>query len=177
VASPKGGQPPLDPQSDMPQGQTADIRRFKADAAAQEVLARPVKLDDVHAADYDAMCYPGGHGPLWDLAEDPISIALITAFAAVGKPVAAACHAPGVLRHVFVDGAPLVKNRRVTGFSDTVEEAVDLNKIVPFLVEDELKRLGGRYEKVADWQSPAIVDGRLIAGQNPTSSTAVPTRF
>jgi putative intracellular protease/amidase len=132
-----------------------------------------VKFSDVNPADYDAVFYPGGHGPLWDLAEDPISIALITAFALAGKPVAAVCHAPGVLRHVVVDGAPWVRGRRVTGFSDSEEEAVGLTRIVPFLVEDELKRLGGRYEKAADWQSLAVTDGRLITGQNPASSSAV----
>jgi putative intracellular protease/amidase len=173
VASPKGGQPPLDPQSDTQEGQTADTKRFKADAAAQSVLANTVRLTDVDAGDYDAVFYPGGHGPLWDLAEDPASIGLITTFLGAGKPVAAVCHAPGVLRHVLVDGAPLVRGRRVTGFSDTEEAAVGLTKIVPFLVEDELKRLGGRYEKVADWQSLAITDGWLITGQNPASSSAV----
>jgi putative intracellular protease/amidase len=173
VASPNGGQPPLDPQSDLPAGQTADTKRFKADPAAQQVLARTERLADVNAIDFDAVFYPGGHGPLWDLAEDPVSIALITAFAVADKPVATVCHAPGVLRHVLVDGAPLVRGRRVTGFSDSEEEAVGLTKIVPFLVEDELKRVGGHYEKRADWQSFAITDGQLITGQNPASSSAV----
>ncbi len=173
VASPKGGQPPLDPKSDTPEGQTGATRRFKADAAAQTVLAHTMRLAEVHASDYDAVFYPGGHGPLWDLAEDPVSIALITAFAKAAKPVAAVCHAPGVLRHVRVDGAPLVQGRRVTGFSNAEEEAVGLIKVVPFLVEDELRRLGGHYEKTADWQSFAIADGLLITGQNPASSAAV----
>jgi putative intracellular protease/amidase len=167
------GQPPLDPASDTPDAQTADTNRFKADAAAQDVLRHTVELVSVHPADYDAVFYPGGHGPLWDLAEDPVSIALITAFATTGKPVATVCHAPGVLRHVVVDGVPLVKGRRVTGFSDSEEAVVGLTEIVPFMVEDELKRLGGRYEKAADWQSLAIVDGKLITGQNPASSGAV----
>jgi putative intracellular protease/amidase len=170
LASPKGGQPPLDPKSDAPDGQTDATRRFKQDAAAQAALGATVKLADVRADDHDAVFYPGGHGPLWDLAEDADSIALIEAFWRAGKPVGAVCHAPAVLRGVAVDGTPLVKGRRVTGFSNSEEAAVDLTKVVPFLVEDELKRLGGRYEKAADWQSFAIVDGKLVTGQNPASS-------
>jgi putative intracellular protease/amidase len=172
VASPKGGQPPLDPKSDTPDGQTETTKRFKSDHAAQAVLASTVKLADVRAADHDAIFYPGGHGPLWDLAEDPKSIALIEAFYDAGKPVAAVCHAPGVLRHAMSHGAPIVKGKRVTGFTNTEEEAVQLTKVVPFLVEDELKRLGGLFEKVGDWQSFAITDGNLVTGQNPASSTA-----
>jgi putative intracellular protease/amidase len=172
VASPKGGQPPLDPKSDTPDGQTETTKRFKGDAAAQAVLASTVKLADVRAEDHDAVFYPGGHGPLWDLAEDPKSIALIEAFYSAGKPVAAVCHAPAVLHRVTSHGAPIVKGKRVTGFTNTEEEAVQLTKVVPFLVEDELKRLGGLYEKVGDWQSFAITDGRLITGQNPASSAA-----
>lgn len=172
VASPKGGQPPLDPKSDTPEGQTATTRRFKTDPAAQAVLASTIKLADARAQAYDAVFYPGGHGPMWDLAEDATSIALIKAFYSAGKPVAAVCHAPGVLHRVEIQGEPIVKGKRVTGFTDSEEEAVHLTKVVPFLVEDELKRLGGRFEKVADWQSFAITDGRLITGQNPASSTA-----
>lgn len=172
VASPKGGQPPIDPKSDDPANQTPAQDRFKADAAAQKVLANTRRLDSVSAGDYDAVFYPGGHGPLWDLAEDPASIRLIEAVYDAGKPVAAVCHAPGVLRHVKHHGQPLVKGKRVTGFTNSEEEAVKLTKVVPFLVEDELKRLGGSYEKVADWQSFAITDGRLVTGQNPASSEA-----
>jgi putative intracellular protease/amidase len=172
VASPKGGQPPLDPKSDTPEGQTETTRRFKGDAAAQAVLASTVTLADVRAADHDAVFYPGGHGPLWDLAEDPKSIALIEAFYSAGKPVAAVCHAPAVLHRVTSHGESIVKGKRVTGFTNSEEEAVQLTKVVPFLVEDELKRLGGLYEKAGDWQSFAITDGRLITGQNPASSTA-----
>ena len=172
VASPKGGQPPIDPKSDDPNNQTPAQDRFKADKKAQEVLANTRRLDTVSADDYDTVFYPGGHGPMWDLAEDPVSVKLIQAFYDNGKPVAAVCHAPAVLRHVEYRGEPIVKGKRVTGFTNTEEEAVQLTKVVPFLVEDELKRLGGRFEKVDDWQSLAIVDGRLITGQNPASSEA-----
>jgi putative intracellular protease/amidase len=172
VASPKGGQPPLDPKSDEPGGQTDLTRRFKTDSKAQAVLAHTKKLSDMKAQDYDAVFYPGGHGPMWDLAEDPISNKLIESFYNAGKPVAAVCHAPAVLHHSMFKGQPIVKGKRVTGFTNTEEEAVHLTEVVPFLVEDELKRLGGRFEKVADWQSFAIVDGHLITGQNPASSTA-----
>ena len=172
LASPKGGQPPLDPKSDEPAGQTDATRRFKQDAAAQKALANTLVLAEVRAHDHDAVFYPGGHGPLWDLAEDASSIALIEAFYGTGKPVGAVCHAPAVLRRVTVDGEPLVKGKRVTGFSNSEEAAVELTDVVPFLVEDELVRLGGRYEKAADWQSFAIIDGRLVTGQNPASSEA-----
>lgn len=139
---------------------------------AQQALANTARLADVDANNFDAVFYPGGHGPLWDLAEDPQSITLIEAFAAAGKPVAAVCHAPGVFRHVTHNGAPLVSGRHVTGFTNTEEAAVGLTDVVPFLVEDELKRLGGRYEKLADWQSLAVTDGLLVTGQNPASSAA-----
>lgn len=172
VASPKGGQPPIDPKSDEPGNQTEAMERFKSDPAAQEVLANTVKLTDVRADDYDTVFYPGGHGPMWDLADDPTSIALIEAIYNAGKPVAAVCHAPAVLHRVTYEGQPIVKGKRVTGFTNTEEEAVQLTTVVPFLVEDELKRLGGRYEKAGDWESFVIVDGRLITGQNPASSTA-----
>jgi putative intracellular protease/amidase len=172
IASPKGGRPPLDPRSDTPEGQTEATARFKKDPAAQGALANTAKLGDVKATDYDAIFYPGGHGPMWDLAEDAKSIALIESFYNAGKPVAAVCHGPAVLRGVKANGEPIVKGKRVTGFSNSEEEAVHLTKVVPFLVEDELKRLGGHYEKTANWQSLAITDGRLVTGQNPASSTA-----
>jgi putative intracellular protease/amidase len=171
VVSPLGGQPPLDPKSDEPDSQTAATKRFKADSEAQAVLANTGKLADVSAADFDAVFYPGGHGPLWDLAEDQASISLIETMIGAGKPVAAVCHAPGVLRHVKgTDGKPLVNGKRVTGFTNTEEEAVGLTKIVPFLVEDMLKENGGVYSKLGDWQPYVITDGMLITGQNPASS-------
>ncbi|PZM16720.1 type 1 glutamine amidotransferase domain-containing protein [Rhizobium tubonense] len=172
VASPKGGQPPIDPKSDEPESQTPAMTRFKADKAAQAVLASTVKLADVDAAEFDTIFYVGGHGPMWDLAEDKKSISLIEKFYDSGKPVAAVCHAPGVLRHVKHRGEPLVRGKRVTGFTNSEEEAVHLTTVVPFLVEDELTRLGAKFEKVADWQPFAITDGRLITGQNPASSTS-----
>jgi putative intracellular protease/amidase len=172
VASPKGGQPPIDPKSDEPSNQTEAMTRFKSDPAAQGVLAHTVKLSDVRADDYDTVFYPGGHGPMWDLTDDPTSIALIEAVYNAGKPVAAVCHAPAVLHRVTYEGQPIVKGKRVTGFTNTEEEAVQLTNVMPFLVEDELKRLGGHYEKAGDWESFVIVDGRLITGQNPASSTA-----
>jgi putative intracellular protease/amidase len=172
LASPRGGQPPIDPKSDTPEGQTDLTRRFKQDPAAQAVLARTLPLAEMNAADHDAVFYPGGHGPMWDLAEDPRSIALIEAFWGAGKPVAAVCHAPGALRHAKSRGQPIVQGKRVTGFTNGEEEAVELTGVVPFLVEDELKRLGGRYEKAADWASFVVADGRLVTGQNPASSKA-----
>ncbi|MBD8529596.1 MULTISPECIES: type 1 glutamine amidotransferase domain-containing protein [unclassified Massilia] len=173
LVSPQGGQPPLDPKSDAPDAQTEATQRFKADPAAQAVLAATGKLADVDAASFDAVFYPGGHGPLWDLAEDRDSIALIEAMIAAGKPVAAVCHAPGVLRHVKgADGKPLVNGKRVTGFTNTEEEAVGLTQVVPFLVEDVLEESGGLYSKVDDWQPYAITDGLLVTGQNPASSEA-----
>ena len=171
LVSPQGGQPPLDPKSDEPDSQTDATRRFKSDAAAQSALAHTGKLSDVQASGFDAEFYPGGHGPLWDLAEDPNSIKLIEAMTAAGKTVSAVCHAPGVLRHVkAADGTPLVKGRKVTGFTNTEEAAVQLTDIVPFLVEDELVNKGGQYSKGADWQPYVVVDGKLITGQNPASS-------
>lgn len=172
VASPKGGQPPIDPKSDLPENQTDAMARFKRDPEAQKVLANTIKLKDARADNYDTVFYPGGHGPMWDLADDPTSIALIEAFYNAGKPVAAVCHGPAVLHRVSYRGQPIVRGKRVTGFTNSEEEAVQLTNVVPFLVEDELRRLGGLYEKAADWQSFAIVDGRLITGQNPASSTA-----
>lgn len=173
LASPKGGQPPLDLKSSEPDAQTETTARFHKDDNARQALANTVKLSDISADDFDAVFYPGGHGPLWDLAEDADSIALIEAFWNAGKPVSAVCHAPGVLRNVLIDGTPLVKDKRVTGFSNSEEDAVGLTDIVPFLVEDELKKNGGDYSKAADWRSYAITDGKLITGQNPASSKAV----
>lgn len=173
LASPKGGQPPLDPKSNEPMFQTELTRRFEADAAATAQLAATVRLDSVSQADYDTVFYPGGHGPLWDLAEDSHSIALIESFIAANKPVALVCHAPGVLRHVkTADGRPLVAGKKVTGFTNSEEEAVGLTNVVPFLVEDELIAKGGLYSKGEDWGSYVVSDGLLITGQNPTSSAA-----
>lgn len=173
LASPKGGQPPLDPKSDEPDAQTEATERFRKDAEAQSALASTVVLSSVKADDYDAIFYPGGHGPLWDLAEDKHSIALIEAFYKAGKPVAAVCHAPGVLRHAKgADGQPLVKGKKVTGFTNSEEEAVQLTHVVPFLVEDELKAKGGIYSKGPDWASYVLTDGLLLTGQNPASSQA-----
>ena len=173
LASPKGGQPPIDPKSDAPDAQTAATRRFAEDAEAQQLLANSLPLAQVRAEDFDALFYPGGHGPLWDLAEDASSIALIERFIALGKPVGAVCHAPGVLRHVkAADGTPLVRGKRVTGFSNSEEAAVELTDVVPFLVEDMLKNHGGVYGRAADWHSHVEVDGLLVTGQNPASSDA-----
>lgn len=172
LASPQGGQPPLDPKSNEPSFQTDLTRRFEADATATALLARTVRLDSVSVADFDAVFYPGGHGPLWDLAEDLTSIQLIEAFLAAGKPTALVCHAPGVLRHVKnPDGTPLVQGKKVTGFTNTEEEAVGLTNVVPFLVEDVLKANGGVYSKGEDWASYVVRDGLLITGQNPSSSS------
>ncbi|MFD1330388.1 type 1 glutamine amidotransferase domain-containing protein [Methylopila musalis] len=171
LASPKGGQPPLDPKSDEPASQTDHTRRFNADAAAKAQLAATVRLDSVDQSDFDAVFYPGGHGPLWDLAEDESSIRLIEAFVAAGKTVGFVCHAPGVLRRVKnPDGTPFVNGRYVTGFTNSEEAAVGLEKVVPFLVEDELLGLGAIFSRVKDWGSHTVVDGPLVTGQNPASS-------
>ena len=171
LASPNGGQPPLDPKSNEPNFQTDLTHRFEADKDAEAQLASTLHLDTVKAADYDTVFYPGGHGPMWDLAEDQNSIKLIEAFLAAGKPVALVCHAPGALRHVKnPDGTPLVQGKKVTGFTNTEEEAVGLTKVVPFLVEDELKAKGGIFSKTDDWQPYVLTDGLLITGQNPASS-------
>jgi putative intracellular protease/amidase len=172
LASPKGGQPPIDPKSDLPEEQTPAMARFKQDEVAKKALSQTAKLADVRAEDFDTIFYVGGHGPMWDLAESPVSIALIESFYNSGKPVALVCHSPGVLHRVTYKGAPIVKGKRVTGFANSEEEEVHLTNVVPFLVEDELKRLGGHYEKAPNWQSFAIVDGLLVTGQNPASSTA-----
>jgi putative intracellular protease/amidase len=172
LASPKGGQPPVDPKSDLPENQTAAMTRFKKDERAQKELSETVKLSEVKAEDFDTVFYVGGHGPMWDLAESPVSIALLESFYNAGKAIALVCHSPGVLRHVTYKGEPLVKGKRVTGFTNGEEEEVKLTKVVPFLVEDELTRLGAKFEKLANWQPFSIVDGRLITGQNPASSTS-----
>jgi putative intracellular protease/amidase len=172
LASPKGGQPPIDPKSDLPEGQTPAMTRFKDDKAAQQALSKTLKLADMRAEDHDTVFYVGGHGPMWDLVDNPDSIALIESFYNSGKAVAAVCHSPAVFHRVSYNGAPIVRGKRVTGFTNGEEEAVKLTNVVPFLVEDELKRLGARYEKAPDWQSFAIVDGRVVTGQNPASSTA-----
>lgn len=174
LASPKGGQPPIDPSSEEPDAQTPATIRFNGDEETQEVLANTKVLSSVDPAGFDAVFYPGGHGPLWDLAEDKDSVALIEAFYNSGKPVSAVCHAPAIFRHTkSADGQPLVKGKKVTGFSNTEEEAVQLTDVVPFLVEDMLKENGGTYSKVADWQTYAVEDGLLITGQNPASSELV----
>lgn len=166
LASPAGGQPPLDPRSELPDFQTDMTHRFNADPAAQQALATTVKLDTVSAKDFDAVFYPGGHGPLWDLAESKTSIHLIESFERSGKPIGFVCHAPGALRHVkAADGAPLVKGRRVTGFTNG-EAAVELTDVVPFLIEDEFQSLGGHYEG-PDWAPFVIEDGKLITGPEP----------
>ena len=173
LASPKGGQPPLDPKSNDPAFQTDETRRFEADAEAKAALANTARLDTLSQEQFDAVFYPGGHGPLWDLAENEDSIALIEETLNAGKPVALVCHAPGVLRHARKpDGSPLVQGKKVTGFTNSEEAAVGLTNVVPFLVEDELIKSGGRFSKVDDWQPYAIRDGLLITGQNPASSTS-----
>jgi putative intracellular protease/amidase len=171
LASPLGGQPPLDPKSDEPDAQTAATKRFRADAVATQALSATLKLSDIRARDFDAVFYPGGHGPLWDLSDDPHSIRLIEEFYSSGKPVAAVCHAPAVFRHVHLgNGNALVKGKHVTGFSNTEEAAARLTKVVPFLVEDALRESGAIYAKAADWHPNVVVDGNLITGQNPASS-------
>ncbi|GAA2866730.1 type 1 glutamine amidotransferase domain-containing protein [Nonomuraea rubra] len=174
LASPQGGRPPLDPKSSEPGFQTDQTRRFEADPQATEALAHTVRLDSVSTDDFDAVFYPGGHGPLWDLAEDTNSARLIETTLRSGKPLALVCHAPGILRHtVNEEGTPLVRGKQVTGFANSEEEAVQLTKVVPFLVEDELKDLGGLYSKAGDWEPHVVQDGLLITGQNPASSAPV----
>jgi len=172
LASPEGGRPPIDPKSDLPENQTPATARFKEDKRGQEELSQTVKLANVKAEDYDTVFYPGGHGPIWDLAEDRHSIALLESFYNSGKPIALVSHSSGVLRHVTHKGGPLVKGKRVTGFTNGEEEEVQLTSVVPFLVEDELLRLGASFEKLKNWQPHYVVDGRLITGQNSASSTS-----
>ncbi|MDR2262538.1 MAG: type 1 glutamine amidotransferase domain-containing protein [Enterobacter asburiae] len=174
LASPAGGQPPLDPKSDLADFQTELTHRFKADPAAQHELANTVKLDTVRQEDFDTVFYPGGHGPLWDLAESKTSIALIEAFTRAGKPTGFVCHAPGVLRHVkAANGEPLIKGRQVTGFTNDEEADVELTDVVPFLIEDAFIALGAHYQKGPNWAPFIVEDGKLITGQNPASSEGV----
>ncbi len=175
LASPKGGQPPIDPKSDEPDFQTPATERFHQDVELQELLANTLQLSEVNAADYAAVFYPGGHGPLWDLATDTASVNLLNAFAASNKPIGAVCHAPAVFKDVVVNDMPFVKGKKLTAFSNTEEAAVQLTDVVPFLVEDMLVERGAVYSKANDWESYAIVDGNLITGQNPASSEKVAT--
>ncbi|SDW96877.1 type 1 glutamine amidotransferase domain-containing protein [Litoreibacter albidus] len=171
LASPKGGQPPLDPSSDADGAQTEATKRFKSDDAAQKVLANTHVLSTINADDYDAIFYPGGHGPLWDLAEDTDSIKLLETFAQSDRPIGAVCHAPAIFKHPKGrDGKPIVSGKAVTGFTNTEEDAVGLTDVVPFLVEDMLKANGGDYQKADDWASFVLTDGKLVTGQNPASS-------
>ena len=173
IASPQGGQPPIDPKSNDASAQTEDTKRYEKDTDLQTKLKNTHKLSTINQADYDAVFYPGGHGPLWDLAEDKNSINLIEAFYTNQKPVAFVCHSPGVLKNVKVNGAFLVKGKKVTGFSNTEEEAVGLTKVVPFLLENTLQENGASYSKLDNWQPYAVEDGLLITGQNPASSKLV----
>jgi putative intracellular protease/amidase len=174
VATPKGGKAPIDPTSASADAQTEDTERFDRDEEAQKLINNTVKLDTLKAEDFDAVFYPGGHGPLWDLSEDKTSKALIEAFNKQEKTIAFVCHAPAALKNVKNEhGEPLVKGRKVTGFTNTEEEAVQLTKVVPFLVEDMLKENGGTYSKAADWEVHVVKDGNLITGQNPASSNKV----
>jgi putative intracellular protease/amidase len=173
LASPKGGQPPIDPKSEDLSSQTDATRRMDNDELLKEKLKNTHKLSEVSSEDYDGIFYPGGHGPLWDLAEDKVSQQLIIDFYTNNKPVAFVCHAPGVLKDVKIDGEYLVKGKNVTGFTNTEEDAVQLTDVVPFLVEDVLKNNGGIYSKIEDWNPYAVVDGKLITGQNPASSEKV----
>ncbi len=174
LASPKGGQPPIDPKSELPDFQTASTKRFDKDQEAKDQLANTLKLSEVSQKDFDAIFYPGGHGPLWDLSEDQNSIVLIQEFYNNNKPVAAVCHAPAVFKNTKnVDGTALVKGKKVTGFTNGEEAAVELTEVVPFLVEDMLKENGGIYSKAADWSPYAVEDGLLITGQNPASAELV----
>jgi len=170
IASLRGGQPPLDPKSDEPDAQTETTQRFRQDDVARHALDHTYPLGDIRPEDYDAVFYAGGHGPLWDLAESRTSIALIEALYRTGNPVAAVCHGPAVFRHATYEGHPLVQGKSVTGFSNSEEAAVGLTDVVPFLLEDELKRLGAEYSKGEDWKSHVLVDGKLVTGQNPASS-------
>ena len=171
IASPRGGRPPLDPKSDLPENLTDATKRFRADSAAQAQLADTKRLADVSADDFDAIFYPGGHGPLWDMPDNATSIALIEAFVKADKPVGAVCHAPAALVNVRGrDGAYLVKSKRVTGFTNAEENAVGLTTVVPFLLEDRLKERGGVYSSGANWSPYVQVDGKLVTGQNPASS-------
>ncbi|MGZ2368162.1 type 1 glutamine amidotransferase domain-containing protein [Ancylomarina sp. YFZ004] len=174
IATPKGGAAPIDPTSNLPQNATEDTERFNKDEAVQKMINETVALADINFEDYDAVFYPGGHGPLWDLAEDATSAKLIQDFDAANKPIAFVCHAPAALRHVKnAQGEFLVKGKKVTGFTNEEEEAVQLTNVVPFLVEDMLKENGGLYSRGKTWEAYAVQDGNLITGQNPASSALV----
>lgn len=174
LASPNGGQPPLDPKSDEPDSQTESTERFANDVVARKELGSTKKLSDVKAEDFDGVFYPGGHGPMWDMPDNPVSITLLESFVRAGKPVAAVCHAPAALVNIRdKNGDYLVKGRKVTGFSNTEEDAVGLSNVVPFLLENKLNERGGAYSKGPDWGAYALVDGQLITGQNPASSQLV----
>lgn len=174
IASPKGGQPPLDPKSDAPDAQTDSTRRFDKDTDAQHQLATTIPLADIKEEDFDTVFYAGGHGPLWDLTNSATSIELIQAFDRAQKPIGFVCHAPAVLKNVKTEsGDSFVKGKKLTGFSNSEEAAVQLTDVVPFLIEDEFKAQGAHYEKGADWSSYTVTDGHLITGQNPASSEAV----
>lgn len=174
IASPKGGQPPIDPKSDLPENSTPATKRFKADKELQEKLSKTIPLSKINQKDFDAVFYPGGHGPMWDLAEDKQSAKLIGSFYQHDKPIAFVCHAPAALQHVTdQNGAPLIKGKKVTAFTNTEEAAVKLDKVVPFSLEDMLRSKGAKYERGADWQAYAVTDGLLITGQNPASSELV----
>jgi putative intracellular protease/amidase len=178
IASPKGGQPPLDPKSNEPNFQTDLTHRFEADSDARAKLASTVRLDSVYQQDFDTVFYPGGHGPMWDLAEDPNSIGLLESFLAAGKPFSVVCHSTGALRHVKTpDGKPLVAGKTVTGFTNGEEDEVGLTKVVPFLVEDEMMRLGATFSKVKNWGVHVVADGLLVTGQNPASSGPAATKL
>jgi putative intracellular protease/amidase len=172
LATPKGGQPPIDPKSDLPENQTDAMARFKKDATAQKDFANTKRLSEMRSDDFDTIFYVGGHGPMWDLVNNPTSIALIESFYNSGKPVAAVCHSPAVFHRCVFQGAPLIKGKQVTAFTNGEEEDVKLSHVVPFLVEDELMRVGATFQKVVNWKPHAIIDGRLVTGQNPASSTA-----
>ena len=171
LTSPKGGQPPIDPKSDLAENQTPAQARFKADAQAQKALSQTIKLADVRPEDYDSIFVVGGHGPMWDIVDNPVVIGLMESIYKAGKPIAAVCHSSGIYRNVMDGDKVLIKGRRVTGFTDGEEAAMHLTDVVPWLVEDELKRVGGLYEQTADWGDCALVDGRVVSGQNPASST------
>ena len=174
LASPEGGEPPIDPSSEAPGAQTEATERYNGDEELQNKLRNTKKLSEVNASNYDAVFYPGGHGPLWDLTENNASIRLIEDFVKQQKPVAAVCHAPAVLTKVRGEnGEPLVKGKKVTGFTNSEEKAVKLDEVVPFLLEDKLKELGGDYSSVGDWQPHVVRDGMLVTGQNPASSEGV----
>ena len=174
IASPMGGQPPVDPKSELPAAQSSSTERFYKDSVLIDKVAHSFKLSEVKAADYDAVFYPGGHGPLWDLAKDKNSIQLIEDFYNDNKPIAFVCHGPAALIHAKTkNGEALVKGKNLTAFSNTEEDTAKLTDIVPFLLEDELKKKGAVYSKGKDWESHVIEDGLLITGQNAASSEAV----